>query len=241
VEKVKVRLLQLGSLPVSLTKVVQWKSGYFEIDTRVYQKGSLPNSDGEGWSYSKKLLNKIVGKGAGADITVGIIDKPIEGNYYLHRLTDKTCVLSLYQMTSILAAENIPVDLFIIRNLYEMVCLYYEFGEKLSSGAYSVHHEDTRGCLYDFNAIKTDIVASTKQVGLCVGCKARLSKTQLPQGFVAGFERELKRLKKPLVYAAIGFVKEHPYWSLLLSTLFGLVLNVAANIVYAVWLKRFFE
>jgi hypothetical protein len=192
----------------------------------------MPNSDSDGWEYSKELLSEIIGNGSGFDITFAVTDKPIEDNYYLHRLSEKTCVLSFYEISGILSAENIPPEVFLMRNVYEMVAIYTEFGNKLSSDAYTVHHEDTRGCLYDFNAIKTDVVVSTKKVGLCMECRARFLSKQLPMGFVEGFGKELKRIGKPLIYRVLDFVKEHPIVSLVISLVVSVVLNVFSNYLY---------
>ncbi len=237
-KKVKVRLLQLGYPPIDLTKVALWKSEYFEFDKGIYYKRSLPNSDGDGWSYSKKLLSKIVGGGDEADITIGVTDKPIQDNYYLHRLSEKTCVLSLFEISNILAIENIPVEIFFILNVYEIVLLYWEFDRKISSNAYVVHHEDTRGCLFDFNPIKTDIIASTKQASLCEECRARLSKKPLPIGFVDGFVNELKRIKKPLIFKILDFVKEYPVWSFVISFCIAVIANLISNYFYDLLFKN---
>jgi hypothetical protein len=237
--KVKIRLIQLGYPPIALTKAVRWKSKFFEIDMGVYHRSDLPDSDGTDWSYSKKLLSKIIGNGRESDITIGVIDKPIEANYYLHRLSEKTCVLSLYEMSGILAKENIPPEMFLIRNIYEVITLYFEFGGRIKSDAYTAHHEDTRGCLFDFNAIKSDIIASTKHVGLCSECSARLSQKKLPFGFVDGLEAELKRIKKPLVFRVIDFVKEHPIWSLGISLVISVSVNVVSNYIYAFFVSKF--
>ncbi len=71
----------------------EWKSKLFEFETDVLVKSILTKSDGEGWSYSKKALSKIAGKNIDTDIALAVMDKPMELNYYLHRLSEKTCVL----------------------------------------------------------------------------------------------------------------------------------------------------
>ena len=117
--KVRIRLIQLGYPSVDLRKVLHWKSKLFEV-VGIQHKADLPNSDGDQWTLSKKRLTKVIGKHEGADITFAVTDRPIENNYYMHRLTDQICVLSFYQVSGILAASNLQPEMFVLRNIYEM-------------------------------------------------------------------------------------------------------------------------
>jgi hypothetical protein len=241
-EKVKVRLVQLGSPLVDLEEVSKWSSEFFEI-VGVDHVPELPDSDLDDppWGYSDNLLKKLVEDGAKADIKMGVIHVPLEHDFFMRRLSDHACVLTLQDMAGYMTAANIPLEIFVVRNLYEMVLLYLEFNGTVHSDAHRHPHEDTRGCLYDFAAYKFNAVWSTKSVRLCTSCKSRLTKKQLPIGFVGRFERELKRIKKPAVFAAIDFIKSHPVWSVFISAGLGLALNILAGIIYVLWLKRFFE
>ena len=235
--KVKIRLVQLGYPPVDLRKVLNWKSKLCEFHEGILHRSDLPNSDAENWTLSRSRLAKVIGKDSGADITFAVTDRPIERNYYMHRLTDKTCVLSLYEVSGILAAANLQPEMFIIRNIYEMVAVWQEFGGKVGPDAYTVHHEDTRGCLYDFNADKEEIVRSTERVSLCPSCKSRLLSKSVPLGFVDDLEKEIKRVKKLWGYRLFDFVKAHPFWSLAISGAVSLGLNLLAAVIYEVCLK----
>jgi hypothetical protein len=154
----------------------------------------------------------------------------------MHRLSDQVCVVTFYEVAGILAAENLQSDTFILRNIYEVVSMWHEFGGKLGIGGYAVHHEDTRRCLFDFNADKRELVRSTERVCLCPQCKARLLGTAVPLGFVGRLEKELKRIKKPWGYRLFDFVKAHPFISLGISAAVSLGLNLVATAIYEVWL-----
>jgi hypothetical protein len=236
--KVRIRLIQLGYPSVDLRKVLHWKSKLFEV-VGIQHKADLPNSDGDSWTLSKKRLAKVIGKNEGADLTFAVTDRPIEDNYYMHRLTDQTCVLSFYQVSGILAASNLQPEMFVLRNIYEMVSVWQEMGGKLGANAYDLHHEDTRGCLYDFNADKGEVVRSTERVRLCPSCKGRLTAASVPLGFVDGLEKEIRRIKKPWSYRLFDFVKAHPFWSLAISVVASLTLNLVATVFYEVCVRGF--
>jgi hypothetical protein len=144
-------------------------------------------------------------------------------------------------MAEILTEANIPLEAFVIRNVYMMVVLYLELGSTIKSDVYKVPHEDTRGCLFDFNAFKPNAIWSTESVNLCTSCKSRLMKRQLPLDFIKNLERELRRVKKPFAFRVLEFIKKHPAWSTIISALFALALNIFASIAYVLWLKKYFE
>jgi hypothetical protein len=246
--KVKVRLVQLGTPPVTLKNLLGWKSEIFEI-VGIHHVPELPKSDlndpkdtnNPPWAYSKGLLTGLMDGGEPADVKMGVINVPLEHDYFMHRLSDHTCVLTLHDMGEILTGANIPLETFVIRNLYEMVVMYLELGGSLKSEGYQLPHEDTRGCLFDFSAYKSNVIWSTENVNLCSSCKSRLKQKQLPLGFIDGLEHELKGIRKPLIFTVLDWVKRHPIWSMAISALVGLALSILGNIGYAVWLKKIFE
>jgi hypothetical protein len=236
-KKVKIRLVQLGYPPVDLHKVEGWSSELFEFDKSILHRSDLPNSDGKTWALSKRRLAEVIGRQDDVDVALAITDRPIERDYYMHRLSGHVCVMTFYDVAGILSSANLQPETFIIRNIYEVVSLWQEFGGEVDWEAYKVHHEDTRGCLYDFNADKRDLVRSTERVRLCPSCKARLLNTSVPLGFVDRLENELKRIKKSWGYRLFDFVKAHPFIALAISATVSLALNLTATVIYEAWLK----
>ena len=230
--KVKIQLMQLGYPPVDLREVSKWRSKQFEFTDGIIHKADLPDADTEAWRLSKARLLKVIGKSTGADITFAVTDRPIERNYYMHLLSDNVVVLTLNEVSGILAVANLQPEMFVLRNIYEIVCMWRELDGKAGATAYTLPHQDVRGCLYDLNFDKTDLVRSTESVHLCPQCKARLMGKPLPLGFVDDVERELKGIKKPLVYKVLDFVKAHPVAAFVISSAWALVLGLASNAVY---------
>ena len=89
--RVKIEVIKLGETKhdATINKLItyQKKSKLFEI-TEI-KKVNLPDSDGYSWGYSDQTLLSLVSKTkTTADIQLGIIDYPIEGNYFGRELTD---------------------------------------------------------------------------------------------------------------------------------------------------------
>lgn len=232
-KKIKVKLVTLGNLkyPVSFPNIENWKSEVFEAH-HVDQIQVLPDTEGEDWSYTDAQLSGLIAADADYDFTIGIINAPLENNYYLRRLADNVGVLSLYETAEILRYSNLALESFIVRILYEVCAIYLESGKKIPDSATALAHDETRSCLFDMCANKADIVFSTERPIICEPCKARIMSGQVPREFISSVEKELTRIRKPLYYRLTDFVKAHPLIALTITTVTALFLNIAANFIY---------
>lgn len=231
--KIKVKLVTLGNLkyPVDFSIVENWKSEIFEAH-HVDQIQTLPDSDGDDWSYPDTQLSQLIAPDADFDFTIGIINARLEDNFYLRPLARNVGVLSLYETAEILHYSNLSLESFIVRTIYQVCAIYLESGRAISVNATSLVHDETRSCLYDLTANKADIVFSTAHPIICEPCKARIMGGQVPREFLATAEKELKRIKKQRYYRMADFVKAHPLTALLLTSATALILNIVANFIY---------
>jgi hypothetical protein len=232
-KKIKIKLVTLGNLkyPVDFNSIEQWKSEVFEAQ-HVDQIQALPNAEGDGWAYSDDQLRELLKPDDDYDFTIGVINAQLEYNYYLRRLGNNGGVLSLYETAEILRFSDLTLESFIVRNLYELCSFYLEGGKKIQDSTYTIAHEETRGCLFDLNANKADIVFSTERPTVCPQCKARIMATQVAKEFLPTVENELKRIRKALYYRLADLIKAHPVAALLITTVGALILDVVANFVY---------
>jgi hypothetical protein len=233
VKKIRIKLVTLGNLkyPVNFPNIESWKSEVFEAH-HVDQIQVLPNSDGEDWSYTDERLSDLIAADADYSFTIGIINAPLENNYYLRRLADNVGVLSLHETAEILRYSDIALENFIIKTLYEVCAIYLECSKKIPDSATALAHDETRSCLFDMCANKADIVFSTEHPIICEPCKARIMGGQVPTEFLSSVEKELTRLRKSLYYRLADFVKAHPLIALAITTVTALLLNIAANFIY---------
>lgn len=232
-QKIKVSLVSLGSLkyPVDIAYLEGWKSDILSIKHGA-SVGHLPNVDGNDWQRTNEQLSGLLHADAEADFTLGIINSPLEDNYYMRRLGAKVAVLSLYEMAEIVRYSDFTIEDYILRNTYELAVLYAANSALIPPDAYTWAHDDVRGCLFDMNANKSDIVFSLDRPTLCAACKARVMSKQVNAGFLPALEGELKWIQKSRYYRMAEWVKAHPLWALLITAASAISLNIIASIIF---------
>lgn len=234
-KKIRVSLVSLGSLkyPVDIAYLESWKSNLITIQ-HGSSVGHLPNADGAEWERTNEQLRNLLNADTGADFTLGIINSPLEDNYYMRRLGDKVAVLSLFEMAEIVRYSEFTIENFILRNIYELAVLYAANSALIPSDAHSWTHDDVRGCLFDMNANKSDIVFSMHRPTLCDACTARVKSKQISAGFLPDLQKELARIHKARYYRMTEWVKTHPLWALFFTSLSAIGLNIVASLIFEI-------
>lgn len=229
----KVSLVSLGSLkyPIDITYLEGWVSQLLTIQHGA-SIGHLPNAEGSEWDYTDKQLGALIQADSDADFTLALINAPLESNYYMRRLGNKVAVLSLYEMAEIVRFSDFTIESFILRNIYELAVLYAANGGLIPSDAHSWAHDDVRGCLFDMNASKPDIVFSMHKPKLCDGCRARVLSKQVNSGFLTTLDKELSRIKKALYFRMVEWVKTHPLYALAITAFSAVTLNLIASAIF---------
>jgi hypothetical protein len=236
---VKVCLVPLGNLkyPVSISELEGWKSQLISIRHGA-AVGHLPDSEGDQWEYPDHQLLQVLSAETDSDFTLGVINAQLQDNFYLRRLSERTAVLSLYEMADIVRYSDFDLEQYILRNIYELAVLFAANGKLLPTSYATWAHEETRGCLFDMNANKSDIVFSLHRPVLCAACTTRVSAKQLPPILLLSLGKELRRIQKGL-YVRIGeWVKLHPIFALLITAAAGIGLNLIASVIFETG-KRF--
>jgi len=93
-------------------------------------------------------------------------------------------------------------------------------------------HDDTRGCLFDMNGNKTDVVFSLDSPKICDDCTNRIRNEKVPDNCTNQIKKEIRRIKKKPFYKIIEFVKNRPIFSIVISAIFGISLSLIATIIY---------
>jgi hypothetical protein len=231
-QPIQISLVPLGNLkyPVSIAELKAWKSQVINIrhDTSV---GHLPNSDSPNWVYSDAYLLQVLSANSNSNFTLGVINAPLQENYYLRRLSDRAAILSLYEMADIVRLSDFRVEQYILRNAYVIAVLLAENG-RLSPDYVNWAHDETRGCLFDMNATKSDIVFSLDRPVLCQACRTRLSGMQVPANLLPNLDRELQRIQKTLYVQITEWIKFHPICALAITAISGTTLNLIASVIF---------
>lgn len=230
---IRIKLVTIGNLkyPVNFKIIKGWRSQIFKA-VHVDEVQAIPNAEGHDWTYPDDQLAGLVVPDVSYDLSFGIINAKLQDNYYLRRLGDKVCVLSLYETAEIVRDANLTIENFILRNLYEICLAFMEGGGQIKDSSYRLAHDETKGCLFDMSANKSDITFSTAHPTICTNCKARIMGSQMPEGTLPSVERELRNIKKALYYRVMDFVRSHPIYTLIISSLFAIACNMIASFAY---------
>lgn len=234
--KHKINLIQVGHVShlVDFQKIKQWKSDLFEV-TGIDCIEHLPDSDIEdGYLDIKYTLNKLkllLDCPVDADYAIAIMPYRFEDNFYMHRISNNCVVISLFGIVDILQIDNIAVEHFIIKQLYEICAIKHILNDIASDDVYQFIHRDTRGCLFDMNGERSDIIYNIERPIICEECKGKFKTKQIKTEILSTFEKELKRIHKPLILRLERYIKKYPFASLLLSVLTAILINVIANLI----------
>nr|WP_320023143.1 hypothetical protein [uncultured Draconibacterium sp.] len=240
--KIKIKLGVIGYLPFNLNrkKIRNLKSDIFEIVGEIDDYHFNSDSDTEFWGYSDNKLNQELPNNCDADFFIGITYVPIEDNYYARRLEKNRIVLSFYEMYQILIEGHIPVENLIFRVLYAYSLVYLRQNNTIppQREILGFTHDDTRGCLFDMNGNKTDVLFSVDKPIICDDCTNRLRQEKVADNKISKIKCEIKRIKKKRFYKISDFVKEKPLLSIGISLIVGVLVSLTANVVFETSLKE---
>lgn len=227
-------IVRLGHIKhrINLDRVRRWPSKLFRV-SGISTCHNIP--DGRlGWQTFNDEDLGFVNPVPGADITVALTEYALADNFYIRHRPGPVLAMSFYEVADILEWQSIPLEHFVVRNLYEICLVWHLYGrEQLGeAGLPDIIHDETRSCLFDMNGPKGDIVFSTARPSLCDQCRARLAGNQIPDEVIRNLDRELRRIRRPLYYRLAGFVRQHPLLSSAIALGTGLGLAVAGNAAY---------
>lgn len=233
--KVRIKLVTVGHLPLRLniSKAVQWKSDIFEVIGEAENYSIRSDSDGDGWEFTDANLSEQLPTQFDGNFLIAIANVPIEHNWYSRRLGGNKIVFTFHQIKEYLLDENIPLENAIIRVLYVYTLLYKKSGNRIPNydEVTRYTHDETRGCIFDMNGIKSDLVESCVRPIVCDECQERLRTERVSSEIIKTTQKEIRRIKKELYYRAIDFIKHHPVWALIFSSAFAVVLGIAGSLV----------
>lgn len=135
-------------------------------------------------------------------------------------------------MAEIVRYSDFTIEQYVLRNAYELAILFIANGKLMLSGCTTWAHDEVRGCLFDMNANKPDIVFSLHRPKLCQACKTRVSSKQAPSALIPTLESELNRIQKTLYVRIAEWVKSHPIAALFITAGSSVVLNFASSVIF---------
>ena len=230
---IQVAIISVGSLkyPFDFRKLTTWQSKIVQISHGPSIE-HLPNAQGPDWTYPDAQLSALIRAVPNSNITLALVNVPLQDNYYLRRLNSNVAVLSFFEMAEIARAFHFTIECYVLRNIHEIAVLFAANGGLIPANAITWAHDDVRGCLFDMNASKLDIIFSMHKPTLCPECSNRLHSKQIDPSFLPNLRTELGRIRKTLYFRAAEWVQVHPLWALAVTAAFGVILNFAASVLF---------
>lgn len=232
--KVRIKLVSIGHLPLGFQpkKIKNWTSKTFEVVEDIDNYSLRCDSDGLDWEFSDSAVRGQLPQHFNADFMIAIVNVPIEDNWYSRRLSNNQVVFTFHQIKDILEHYNIPLENIVYRLLYAYTLLFRRAGNRIPDfdEAPDFTHDETRGCLFDMNGIKTDLVASCHNPQICDECQERLRQERVSRSDIENTHSDIKRIKKDLYFRIIGHIKKHPIAAIVISSVFALVLGIAGSV-----------
>lgn len=233
--KTRITVATVGHMPADFNrqKIKEWESSVFEIVDGIESYSLTCDSDGYGWEFTDKALEEVLPNKFNGEFLIAIVNVPIELNWYSRRLSANRVVFSFHEIKEILRFSNIPLENVIYRLLYAYTLLYKRSGNRIPETAEHTNftHDETRGCLFDMNGIKTDVVYSCHNPIICSDCVERLRREKVSDETIAQCQSEIQRIRKAMFYRITDFIKKHPLWSLAISGVTAIILGAAGSVL----------
>ena len=236
---VTIKLAIWGHFPhkSEIEKIKNWKSDLFRITTINYYN-IVGDSDGPNWEFLDETVEDQLPPRGDADVLVAVTNVPIQDNYFARRFSDYRVCVSYSGMTEILNYNNIPQRNLLLRILYSVSLVYKRFGDRipLMTEITNFTHDETRGCIFDMDGIKTDIIYSTHKPQLCGACIHDLTNNPIAANrievdLINKIQLELKKINKGLYYQITDFIKRYPVWSIVISSITAILLGTVGSIL----------
>lgn len=233
--KTKITVATVGHMPADFNrqKIKEWDSSVFEIVDGIESYSLTCDSDGLDWEFTDEALENVLPKKFNGELLIAIVNVPIELNWYSRRLSANRVVFSFHEIKEILRFSNTPLENVICRLLYAYTLLYKRSGNRIPANAEHTNftHDETRGCLFDMNGIKTDVVYSCHNPVICPDCVERLRREKVSDETIAQCQSEIRRIRKALFYRITDFIKQHPLRSLAISAATAIILGALGSVL----------
>ncbi|PIF71269.1 hypothetical protein [Flavobacterium sp. 2] len=232
--KTKITIVFLGQIPIKIDKttISKWSSKHFEIEN-VLNVPITTNADGEDWDYSDDNIKNLLPEVYSGDFLLAITHIPLEDNYYARRFDNNRICATFYEIADFLKVSNIPFENLVYRLLYSYFLIYKRYGDRIPKRSETTNftHDETRGCLFDMNGIKSDIIYSTNKPQLCNKCIDKLKNEGIEESVLNEIQRELKKIDKDLYYKILDFIQENPIWAIIISSLTAILLGIIGSVL----------
>lgn len=242
-QKIKIKMVTLGHQPLGFQphRLLDFRSSIFRIES-IENCNFTVQSDIEGWGFSDNLLSRCIPKKLSEDILFVVANVPLELNYYSRRIGINKIIFTFHEIKDILEQKNIPLNNAVLRILNTYSLVFKKLGKVPSNFSLSQFaHDETRGCIFDMNGIKAEIVESCQRPIICPQCVHDLTMDgQVSNDVINKCKKDIDKIRKTKFYEVTDFIKGHPYISLTLTSIYAIILGVIGSIIASfIWAGLF--
>jgi len=233
--KLRIKVVTLGSgFPLfDNSRIKNWKSDIFKVVDPIKNHELNANTDGSNWEYYDDTLAQQIPEYSDADLLLAITKIPLEENWFLRCIGKNRFIFTYYEIKDILIRDNIPIENAILRILYALSLMFSSSGNMILSSDRipTFTHDENKGCLFDMNGIKTEIISSCHLPILCDACVQRLRINGISNEELKIVKKEIKKIKKGLYSNLTSAIKRHPILAIVISSVSAIVLGLIASIL----------
>src|SRR5208282_4026057 len=102
-------------------------------------------------------------------------------------------------------------------------------GGTLPTSELTITHDDTRGCVFDLNADKTEIVVSSRSPRICEECIYKYHKKKVSMDDLQLANSELRHIRQSTYFRIARYIKKHPVLAIAATAVITIGLNVISN------------
>lgn len=231
--KIKLIIVGHSDRVVNFDLIKKYKSKFFKFFD-IERIDNLPNAKkDDGYLnivYTKAEIQKVMNDIQFDGLCIAVMNYSFDDNFYMHRVGDNKVCISVFELENILNAKKISIENFIIKNIYE-IFIYHKILKNFTDNkeVYKFIHSDTRGCLFDLNGDKRDIIYNTEKPIICDECKGKISKKSIPKNFLEDIQKELLKIDKPFIKKIENFISKYPLFSVIVTFIFSTFINLFSN------------
>ena len=235
--KISVKLIMIGHIEkiIDFDLIQKHSSKFFAIE-ELHRICDLPvPTRDDGYLdvvYSAEEMKNILSNITHDGLCIGVMNYKYDDNFYMHRIDDNKVCISVAGLEEILKRKDISLENFILKNIYEIYIFYKVLGSTLSDKVYDFVHDDTRGCLFDLNGDKSDIIYNTEKPIICNECQSKINKQAIPSDFINQLESELKKITKPMFKSLELFIRKYPLLSISATIMFSTTINILSSYLW---------
>lgn len=166
------------------------------------------------------------------DFNIGIINRPLDGNYFTRPIKSNFIVVSTYDFDTLELHEGISVENYFLRFVYAFSIIHQAY-DGFNFEGNEIMQDNITGCLFDRAILKKQIAIFFKNPHISIASKHILSKKTIDAKIISNTENEIKKLKISWYYKYADYMRKNPIKATVLIVLTGLIIyELGGNFLY---------